>query len=54
MKKLSEKTIGDGKMFVVKIEKLRTDNGNYKTLNFTIHLIGKEVYNKNDVKKIYD
>ncbi len=54
MFKKSEKTIGKGNDFQVKIEKLRTDTSTYKTLSFTIHHKGKLVYRNTDIKKIYD
>ena len=54
MVKKSEKTIGNGKKFQVKIEKLRTNTSTYKTLSFTIHHCGKLVYQKSDIQNIYD
>jgi len=52
--KKSEKIIGKGKNFQVKIEKLKTNISTYKTLSFTIHHQGKLVYLNTDIKKIYD
>jgi len=52
--KKSEKTIGTGKKFQVKIEKLRTNTSTYKTLSFKIYHIGKLVYQNTDIKNIYD
>jgi len=52
--KKSERVIGKGKSFQVKIEKLRTNTSTYKTLSFTIHHRGRLVYQNTDIKKIYE
>jgi len=53
--KVSETIIGNkNAKFKVKIEKLRANTSTYKTLTFTIYHQGKIVYQKNDIKNLYD
>jgi len=52
--KASEKITGNGKKFLVKIEKLRTNVSSYKTLSFTIWYNQVIVYRKSDLTNIYD
>ena len=54
MIKKSEKITGNGKKFQVKIEKLRTKISTYKTLSFTIWYNQTIVYQKTDIKNIYE